>query len=202
MAQGRVLDLNIIITPNTKHQTSNFSFYQINYFSEIVRLFGLNRITYKIERMKKLLRVLVVICFTASMAISQKTDRIKSYNVSKGLAIEGYDAVAYFKLNKAVKGKEDFAVKDKGVLYYFSSKANKDEFFKNASKFEPQYGGWCAYAMGASGEKVEIDPETFKIVDGKLYLFYHSFTNNTLNTWNKDEAGLKFKADKNWDKIN
>ncbi|MBK9024891.1 MAG: YHS domain protein [Saprospiraceae bacterium] len=136
------------------------------------------------------------------MAISQKTDRIKSYNVSKGLAIEGYDAVAYFKLNKAVKGKEDFAVKDKGVLYYFSSKANKDEFFKNASKFEPQYGGWCAYAMGATGEKVEIDPETFKIVDGKLYLFYHSFTNNTLNTWTKDEAGLKSKADKNWDKIN
>ena len=56
--------------------------------------------------------------------------------------------------------------------------------------------------MGATGEKVEIDPETFKIVDGKLYLFYHSFTNNTLNTWTKDEAGLKSKADKNWDKIN
>ena len=42
-----------------------------------------------------------------------------------------------------------------------------------------------------------VDPETFKIVDGKLYLFYHSFTNNTLNTWNKDEAGLKSKAEKN-----
>lgn len=75
-------------------------------------------------------------------------------------------------------------------MYYFISKANKDEFLKNAAKYEPQYGGWCAYAMGANGEKVEIDPETFKIVDGKLYLFYHSFTNNTLNTWNKDEAGL------------
>ena len=52
--------------------------------------------------------------------------------------------------------------------------------------------------MGATNDKVEIDPETFKIVDGKLYLFYHSWVNNTLNKWNKDEANLKTKADKNW----
>jgi hypothetical protein len=52
--------------------------------------------------------------------------------------------------------------------------------------------------MGATGEKVEIDPETFKILDGKLYLFYHSWTNNTLTKWNKDEASLKSRADKSW----
>jgi hypothetical protein len=52
--------------------------------------------------------------------------------------------------------------------------------------------------MGASGEKVEIDPETFKIVNGKLYLFYHSWINNTLTRWNKDENNLKTKADNNW----
>jgi hypothetical protein len=52
--------------------------------------------------------------------------------------------------------------------------------------------------MGAANDKVEIDPETFKILNGKLYLFYHTWVNNTLNKWNKDEAGLKSKADANW----
>ena len=55
--------------------------------------------------------------------------------------------------------------------------------------------------MGASGEKVEVDPETFKIIDGKLYLFYNKIFNNTLKSWNKDEANLKQKADANWKKI-
>jgi hypothetical protein len=56
--------------------------------------------------------------------------------------------------------------------------------------------------MGAYGEKVEIDPSKFKIVEGKLYLFYYSFINNTLNKWNEDEKHLKIEADKNWIKIN
>ena len=85
-----------------------------------------------------------------------------------------------------------------GVVYYFSNGANKDLFVKDYKKYEPQYGGWCAYAMGATNDKVVIDPKTFKIVNGKLYLFYHSWVNNTLNKWNKDEANLKAKADKNW----
>ena len=73
-------------------------------------------------------------------------------------------------------------------------------FKKDPTKYEPQYGGWCAYAMGAKGEKVEINPETFKIVDGKLYLFYNRFFSNTLTDWNKDEAHLKKQADVNWQK--
>ena len=55
--------------------------------------------------------------------------------------------------------------------------------------------------MGAKGEKVEVDPETFKIIQGKLYLFYNAFFNNTLKDWNKDEANLKLKADANWKSI-
>ena len=81
------------------------------------------------------------------------------------------------------------------MTYNFSSQANKDLFLKNPASYEPQYGGWCAYAMGYSGEKVEINPETFKILDGKLYLFYNAFFNNTLKSWNKDEVNLKKKAD-------
>lgn len=55
--------------------------------------------------------------------------------------------------------------------------------------------------MGASGEKVDIDPDTFKIIDNKLYLFYNAFFNNTLKSWNKDEVGLKKKADTSWKKF-
>jgi hypothetical protein len=55
--------------------------------------------------------------------------------------------------------------------------------------------------MGASAEKVEVDPETFKIVNGKLYLFYNKYFNNTLTKWNKDEDRLKKQADANWSKL-
>ena len=75
------------------------------------------------------------------------------------------------------------------------------DFLKNPKNYEPQYGGWCAYAMGSNGEKVEVDPETYKILDGKLYVFYNAYFNNTLKSWNKDEAKLKKQADKNWQKI-
>ena len=60
------------------------------------------------------------------------------------------------------------------------------------------HGNVCAYAMGAKGEKVSVDPETFKIVDGKLFLFYNRFFTNTLKDWNKDESNLKTLADRNW----
>jgi YHS domain-containing protein len=127
--------------------------------------------------------------------------RTKQFNLDDGVAISGYDPVAYFKSNKAVKGNRELSVDQQGIIYYFSSAANREEFRKNPSHYEPEYGGWCAYAMGAKGEKVSIDPETFKIINGKLHLFYNSFFNNTLKSWNKDETNLKTNADANWKKI-
>lgn len=130
-----------------------------------------------------------------------QSKRIANFNLEKKVAIQGYDPVAYFKQGKAVKGKLGIASNYEGVIYYFSTQANKDVFVKKPADFEPQYGGWCAYAMGSSAEKVEINPETFKIIDGKLYLFYNAFFNNTLKSWNKDQSNLKSKADVNWKKI-
>lgn len=137
------------------------------------------------------------------MAMAQDATvlRKKQFNLDGGVAVSGYDAVAYFKQGKAIKGKKDLSVSADGVLYYFSTPENKEEFKKNYAKYEPQYGGWCAYAMGNDGTKVEVDPETFKIVDSKLYLFYNRFFNNTLKSWNKNEAKLKSNADANWQKI-
>lgn len=144
----------------------------------------------------------IMLAGMVSMAIAQSDNRSKQFNLEDGLAIAGYDAVAYFTQQKAVKGKKEYSYNYDGVTYHFASAANKDAFVKNPSSYEPQYGGWCAYAMGATGEKVEVDPETFKVVDNKLYLFYNSFFNNTLPKWNKEEKDLKQKADKNWKTIN
>lgn len=146
-------------------------------------------------------RILLMLSFITGLYIQAHTQqplRTRHFNLEKGVGIRGYDPVAYFTDNKAIKGNKQWAVVAEGITYYFSSAAHKELFLKNYLKYEPQYGGWCAYAMGASNEKVEIDPETFKIKDGKLYLFYHSLFNNTLTKWNRDENRLKANADTNW----
>ncbi len=136
------------------------------------------------------------------MADAQQDKRQKTFNLSgKGVAINGYDPVAYFTQNKAVEGSKSNAVVHDGVTYYFSSLQNKEAFKASPAKYEPQYGGWCAYAMGATGEKVDVDPKTFKIVNGKLFLFYNKFFTNTLKSWNKAEKNLNANADLNWAKL-
>lgn len=151
--------------------------------------------------MKKLILILFVVLSSTISFGQSAAKRVKEFNLENKTAIQGYDPVAYFTQKKAVKGKPALAATYEGVTYNFSSQSNKDLFLKNPAGYEPQYGGWCAYAMGANGEKVEINPETFKIVDGKLNLYYNAFFNNTLKSWNKDEVNLKKKADANWKKI-
>ncbi|HSC40545.1 MAG TPA: YHS domain-containing (seleno)protein [Chitinophagaceae bacterium] len=152
--------------------------------------------------MKKCTILLPLLAFFAIGALAQDptATRKKQFNLEDGIGDQGYDPVAYFTENKAVKGSKDNAVVYEGVTWYFSSPANKELFKKNPGKYEPAYGGWCAYAMGAKGEKVSVDPATFKITDGRLYLFYNRFFKNTLPEWNKDEAHLKKNADANWQK--
>ena len=126
--------------------------------------------------------------------------RKSNFNIKKNIALEGYDPVSYFS-NKPAEGKDQYKLVHKGITYLFASQANLDKFKAAPDKFEPAYGGWCAYAMGDSGEKVKIDPETFKILDGKLYLFYNFWGNNTLEDWDKNEKALRSKADSNWKKL-
>jgi YHS domain-containing protein len=151
--------------------------------------------------MKKLSIILFVALLSATTFSQTVGKRVKEFNLENKVAIQGYDPVAYFTQKKAVKGKSSLSSTYEGVTYYFSSQANKEAFLKSPINYEPEYGGWCAYAMGSTGEKVEIDPGTFKIVNGKLNLYYNAYFNNTLKSWNKDEANLKKKADTNWKKI-
>jgi YHS domain-containing protein len=121
-------------------------------------------------------------------------------NSDKGLGIEGYDPVTYFD-NTPQEGKSSIYFEYNGIKYQFIDEENRSKFQKSPASYLPKYGGWCAYAMAYSGKKVEVDPETYKIVDGELYLFYNKYFNNTLKSWNEDESGFKRKADSNWDKV-
>lgn len=159
-------------------------------------------VTYSFKKnMQKLIYSLLILTLLQSSVFAQDAIRKQHFNTENSLALSGYDAVSYFTQKKPSKGKEDLTVVYMGILYRFSTAANKETFKANPAKYEAAYGGWCAYAMGAKGEKVTVDPETFKIVNGKLYLFYNQFFNNTLKDWNKDENNLLTKANANWTKI-
>ncbi|HSZ25620.1 MAG TPA: YHS domain-containing (seleno)protein [Cytophagaceae bacterium] len=146
------------------------------------------------------LLVFISVNFCQELLAQEEESRKKNFNVENGILLNGYDPVSYFS-NKPTKGKAAFQYKYKGIKYLFCSQANLDKFKLEPEKYEPAYGGWCAYAMGEKGEKVTINPETFKITNGKLFVFYNSFFNNTLNEWNKDEKNLNKKADINWKSI-
>ena len=112
-------------------------------------------------------------------------------------AIKGYDTVAYFKSNKAIKGSSSFTHKWNGASWNFSSKENLEAFKAAPEKYVPQYGGYCAYAM-KDGKKVSIDPTAFDVRDGKLYLNY---SKGVQKKWKEQVADYVKKADAAWVKI-
>jgi len=98
-----------------------------------------------------------------------------------GLAIKGYDAVAYFTQGRARKGSANHTLKHKGISWQFASAENLEKFKANPAKYEPAYGGYCAYGV-SRGYLVKIEPDAWSIVGGKLYLNYDL---RVRSTWNK-----------------
>ena len=151
---------------------------------------------YPINRMKTL-STLIFLIFVHSLS-AQNID----FNIKKGFVIEGFDVVSYFN-NTPEQGNDKFVSNYKGGQFKFVSQKHLDTFNKNPDMYMPQYGGYCAYAVAEKSEKVSIDPETYEIRDGKLYLFYNSWGINTLKSWlNESPEVLKIKADNNWKHIN
>ena len=144
--------------------------------------------------MKGLIPLFII---TFSSLTAQNID----YNLKKGFVVNGYDVVSYFN-NNPKEGNNKYKATFERVNYKFSSEKNLNEFNKNPKKYIPQYGGYCAYAIAVKSKKVTINPETFLIKDGKLYLFYNSWGTNTLNLWKRNnEEQLQEKGDSNWEKI-
>jgi YHS domain-containing protein len=120
---------------------------------------------------------------------------------AQGLALRGYDPVAYFEDGKPTRGVEKLSTTYGGARYLFASESHRKSFLENPKKYLPQYGGFCA-AGTSFGEKVDVDPETGKVVDGKLYLnngpkaqaiFDHD-TPNTISRANEKWPTVKDKA--------
>ncbi len=137
---------------------------------------------------------ILVLLFTSVVINGQG----KAVNIQNNFGAAGYDLVSYVE-QKAIKGNDKFILKYQGVSYRFSSKVNLLKFEEDPVKFLPQYGGWCAYAMATQGEKVKVNPKTFELRNGKLYLFYDAYFDNTYEDWKEEgPEELVVKADKNW----
>jgi YHS domain-containing protein len=131
-----------------------------------------------------------------------------------GVAIMGYDTVAYFTDGRAVKGSEEFSYDWLGTPWHFASKEHMEMFMSDPVKYAPQYGGYCAAEVAGSGSvTVNNDPEAFKIIEGKLYLIYDAgnataFADNaSQNVPKANENWPIVKAElavdqPNWDQIN
>jgi YHS domain-containing protein len=141
--------------------------------------------------------VALLLAFLVS-AQTENAHRRRNFNNENYVAMREFDPVSYFQ-NKPVKGTSQFEYNYKGIIYYFASDANREEFKKTPGKYEPAYGGWCAYTVAQTGERVKINPVSYKIVDGRLFLFYNFSGDNRLRKWSEgDEKKLKAAADKKW----
>ncbi len=141
--------------------------------------------------MKKLFSMLLAVGLGCSAVAQTKM----LLNLEKsGVAIQGYDPVAFFTDHKPVKGKAEFSTLYQGAIYYFASKEHQDLFKSEPSKYEPAFGGYCAYGV-SKGKLVEVDVEAFQIVDGRLLLQY---SKSVRDTFNKDARGNLGKAEMNW----
>jgi hypothetical protein len=116
---------------------------------------------------------------------------------SQGVALKGYDPVAYFERKQPVKGTPQFSHEWMNAKWLFSSAADRDRFAADPARYAPQYGGYCAYAV-SQGHTAPIDPEAWRVVDGKLYLNY---SKGVQKKWSEDIPGYIEKADRNWPAI-
>jgi len=114
-----------------------------------------------------------------------------------GLAVSGYDAVAYFTEGRPVEGSDDFTVEYDGAVWRFASAENREAFASDPAKYAPQYGGYCAWAV-SQGYTASTDPEAWKIVDGKLYLNY---SQSVQQKWAQDIPANITAGDANWPKV-
>ena len=138
--------------------------------------------------MRKVLLVFITTLLFSAFSFAEDPIETGTFN---NKAIYGYDPVAYFKVNKAVKGKESISHEYKGAVWFFSTEVNKALFVSDPDRWAPQYGGYCAYAM-SKGRFVGVDEEAFTIYKGKLYLNY---SKSVREDWAEDKDGFIQLAD-------
>lgn len=143
--------------------------------------------------MKNLFVATALVLLASAQVHAQKGEIFSS----DSKAIRGYDVVAFFRQGKPVKGKDAFMYQWKEANWYFSSKENLDSFATNPEKYAPQYGGYCAYGC-SEGHKAPTDPDTWSVINGKLYFNYNS---KVKEMWTKNREERIVAADMKWPEI-
>ena len=138
---------------------------------------------------------LVVCSLVLSLASEARAGKVNKSLF--GTAVQGYDVVAYFGDGRAVEGRREHTHEWMGASWRFASADHRDRFAANPEQYAPQYGGFCAYAV-SQGATAGIDPEAWKIVDGKLYL---NLSRSIQQIWRQDIPGDIRLADENWPEL-
>lgn len=160
----------------------------------------MNKASNRIHR--PLLLAISLFAIWGSNAFAQSTSFVRAsaeYNLTSGVALKGYDPVSYFPEGGETPRPGSSAIQTTldGVTYYFASTQNLATFNSDPEKYEPTYGGWCAYAM-ASGSKVDIQPEIFSIDGRRLHFFV---SRRAKANFDADVVGYERNADANWKRI-
>ena len=125
-------------------------------------------------------------------------DAAEEINIeSGGVAMHGYDPVAYHRDNRPAKGSASHAATHDDVVYWFETAENREAFLQSPDTYAPAYGGWCAYGVRV-GRKFDTDPDAFRIINGRLYLYLDQ---GTQKVWEDDIARNIAIADRIWPSI-
>jgi YHS domain-containing protein len=152
---------------------------------------------------KSFLKYLAIFVLSLSFKISvaQVVEPVDKNKIANG----GYDMVAYFTDNAAIKGSNEYTAEYHGVKYQFASADHKQLFQQAPEKYLPVCDGYCAWGVAEKGKKVPVNPMTYKIIDGKLYLFFNGDFNgkpfNTLTEWNKNQDQLLSELPAKWSRL-
>lgn len=123
---------------------------------------------------------------------------IKFFEYKNKVAVGGYDVVAYFKENAAIRGEKKYSANFAGMPWHFSSPENRDAFMADPAAYIPKYGGHCAYGV-AQGYLVRGDPEAWTIKDNQLYLNYNK---PIRNAWLASVKDFIRRSENNWRQLN
>jgi hypothetical protein len=140
----------------------------------------------------------VILTFVSALSAVTCAAGKPAINTSRGgLALGGYDAVAYWSEGKPAQGSSSFEYRWMNTVWRFASAEHRDQFMKEPERYAPQFGGYCAYAV-SQGTTADIDPESWTIFEGRLYL---NLNKDVQRLWEKNMREYIRKADENWPRI-
>ncbi len=148
--------------------------------------------------------MLAVLGLSAARAVGVESPSQHRFNLlGEQVGVAGYDPVSYCPEGGARPQRGIFKItaEYQGVTYRFASEEHRAAFQKNPDRYLPQYGGWCAWAVGAIGKRIDVDPESYDVREGKLYLFYRDPQLDARDLWLKEPAELARKADAKWPEL-